>query len=434
MHAPYSARACTLATDTLPSRAPSTAQDRQLWDERAREAQGAQLWDLVQSSPAKAASSKGGAAASPPPPPPTLARESTLQISKSDFTVNSIIDKINRGKVNLRPSYQREFVWTVRTASRLVESLLLNVPIPTMFFHETGSGILEVVDGKQRLTSIWSFLMGEFPDGTPFKLAGLEVYPELNGATFKDLSDLQQETIKDYALNVHTISRQSQPDFVFEVFERLNMGATQLNEQELRNCIYQGQYTDLLATLAGNGHLLRIYKQSGPHLRMRDRELVLRFFAMLRTGPAGFKSPAKSWLNNEIRQHRELSPGEAAAMSATFEKAIALAWGVFGEDAFRPVRDGAVSTGGDGSGASDEASLFEQGEVNVALWDTVMYAFGTATDADAARIMSRPAEVRAAFVALAGDAKFRRLLVSQPKAVAARAEAWARVLERVLNA
>ena len=72
-----------------------------------------------------------------------------------DFTVNSLIDKINRGKVNLRPAYQREYVWTTRTASRLVESLLLNVPIPTLFLNETDSGCLEVVDGKQRLTSIW---------------------------------------------------------------------------------------------------------------------------------------------------------------------------------------------------------------------------------------------------------------------------------------
>ena len=88
---------------------------------------------------------------------------------------------------------------------------------------------MEVVDGKQRLTSIWSFIQGEFPDGSPFKLTGLEVYEDLNGKTFTDLHERFQETILDYPLNVHTISRSSQPDFVFEVFERLNMGATQLN-------------------------------------------------------------------------------------------------------------------------------------------------------------------------------------------------------------
>ena len=189
----------------------------------------------------------------------------------------------------------------MRIASRLIESILLNVPIPTMFFHETANGVLEVVDGKQRLTSIWSYMEEKFPDGTEFKLQGLEVcpifhpvpltaalgaritscgglwrarcrhppphtfppalwarahplggpvtagagvpraqvYDEINDKKFSDLTEQQQETIKDYALNVHTISRHCEPDFVFEVFERLNMGATQLNEQELRNCIYQ---------------------------------------------------------------------------------------------------------------------------------------------------------------------------------------------------
>ena len=352
----------------------------------------------------------------------------SLQISKMDFTVNSIIDKINRGKVNLRPSYQREYVWTTRTASRLVESLLLNVPIPTMFFHETERGNMEVVDGKQRLTSIWAFMMEEFPDGTPFKLTGLEVYEELNGKTFADLTETQQETIKDYPLNVHTISRQSQPDFVFEVFERLNMGATQLNEQELRNCIYQGGYTELLATLSRNVHLLRIYKSAQPHLRMRDRELILRFFAMLRSGPSGFTSPVKAWLNDEIRQHRELAPDAAARMADVFERAIGLTWQIFGEAAFRPVRDSAPEdVVAPADGVPDPR--FEAGEVNVALWDTVLYSMA---QYEPAALLARRRSVREAFVALARDGKFRRLLVSQPKAVLARAEAWAKLLERVL--
>ena len=338
----------------------------------------------------------------------------------------SIIDKINRGKVNLRPSYQREYVWTTRTASRLVESLLLNVPIPTMFFHETERGNLEVVDGKQRLTSVWAFMMGEFPDGTPFKLNGLEVYTELNGRTFGQLSEAQQETIKDYPLNVHTITRDTPPDFVFEVFERLNMGATQLNEQELRNCIYQGSYTELLGSLARNPHLLRMERSPAPHLRMRDRELILRFFAMRRTGPAGLRLPIKAWLNDEIRMHRELSFADAAAMAAQFDAAIALAWELFGVAAFRPVRDGA-SGGPPAPGEPDPR--FESGELNVALWDTLLHSLA-GVDADAVR--ARKGAVVAAYVALGGDAKFRKLLVSQPKAVVARSAAWAKVLERVL--
>ena len=203
---------------------------------------------------------------------------------------------------------------------------MLNIPIPTMFFHEVNDGGLEVVDGKQRLTSIWAFINGEFPDGSAFKLKGLDVFAEHNDKTFAQLPADVQERILDHPLNVHTIGRQSQPDFVFEVFERLNMGATQLNEQELRNCIYQGVYTDLLQDLASDPRLLRVCRAKAPHLRMKDRELVLRFFAMRRTGPNGMTSPIKAWLNEEIRENKDMTPSQAEAMRIDFVETIGLVW------------------------------------------------------------------------------------------------------------
>ena len=371
----------------------------------------------------------------------------SLQITKADFTVNSIIDKINRNKVNLRPSYQREYVWTVRVASKLVESLMLNIPIPTMFFHEVNDGGLEVVDGKQRLTSIWAFINGEFPDGSAFKLKGLDVFAEHNDKTFAQLPADVQERILDHPLNVHTIGRQSQPDFVFEVFERLNMGATQLNEQELRNCIYQGVYTDLLQDLASDPHLLRVCRAKAPHLRMKDRELVLRFFAMRRTGPNGMTSPIKAWLNEEIRENKDMTPSEAEAMRIDFVETIGLVWDVFGDASFRPVKRGGDAIGGtsdvsaSAAGTAEAGSAtpaesfglfyrdhFENGEINVALWDTVMYAFAGRSEEE---IRPNRERIMAAFIQLAGSSAFRKLLVSQPKAVVARAEAFGSVMDSI---
>ena len=355
-----------------------------------------------------------------------------LQIQKADFTVNSVIDKINRGKVNLRPSYQREYVWTVRTASKLVESLILNIPIPTMFFHETQSGKLEVVDGKQRLTSIWSFIQGKFPDGSPFKLTGLEVYEDLNGKTFTDLHERFQETILDYPLNVHTISRSSQPDFVFEVFERLNMGATQLNEQELRNCIYQGMYTDLLEDLVQNEHLLKIYRSKTPHLRMRDRELVLRYFTMLRTTPDGFFIPIKSWLNEEMRENKDMTPQDAGEMHESFTRTVKLAYEIFGDSAFRP-----TSAVGKGKKVTEEdvngmffSEYFTSGEVNVALWDTLMYSLSRV---DTEKALANKNAILAAWINLNNSSEFSKLTVSNPRAVTARHALWQEELAKILG-
>lgn len=272
------------------------------------------------------------------------------------------------------------------------------------------------------------------------------MYPELNGRLFSDLTEEQQETIKDYALNVHAIGRGSPPDFVFEVFERLNMGATQLNEQELRNCIYGGSYSDLLAHLCRVPAMLRLNRLAAPHLRMKDREMVLRFFALLRNGPAGFSSPVKAWLNEEMRTRRELPPAEAARMADAFDRAIGLAESVFGDAAFRPPKAEQAPlahTSPQAGDADDESGApllappppaspqphGDVGDVNIALWDTLMHSLATC---DPAAVLSRRDAVAAAFSRLASNPKFRRLLVSQPKAVVARAAAWDRVLAGVL--
>ena len=103
----------------------------------------------------------------------------------SDPEIKSIVDKINRGTLVLQPDFQRQYVWDVEKASRLIESALLDIPLPTIYLSEEVDGKTYVIDGQQRLTSFYSFITGAFPDGTEFKLKGLEVFKELNKRTFK---------------------------------------------------------------------------------------------------------------------------------------------------------------------------------------------------------------------------------------------------------
>ncbi|GAQ88547.1 hypothetical protein KFL_004380070 [Klebsormidium nitens] len=353
-----------------------------------------------------------------------VANEKMLQINKADFTVSSLLDKISRAKLNLKPAYQRDYVWDKKTASKLIESLLLNIPVPTMFFHEKERGKLEVVDGKQRLTSIWSFIVEErFPDGTQFHLTGLEVLRKLNGLLYSDLNDDLKESLQDYALNVHTISRHSDEDVVFEVFERLNMGSTQLNEQELRNCIYQGTYNSLLEDLVLDGYMLLAMHADAPHKRMRDRELLLRFFALRTTGVEGFMLPVKTWLNEQMRHNMDVSTEEAAAMKADFVRSVRLAVEVFGEDhVFRVLRPGVRK--------ADEPKW--DSEVNVALWDTVMFGFLQFQDDDG--ILAARSEIKKALMDLmTKDTEFRRALVSSRKALKTRCGKWNKALGKVLG-
>ena len=140
-----------------------------------------------------------------------------------------MVSWVNRGKVNLQPDFQRNFVWNASKASRLVESLLLDIPIPVIYVAEEPNRTYSVVDGQQRLTSICSFVNGTLPGGQTFKLSGLQVLSELNRKTFGDLSIEQQESILNFILRVIIIERDSDPDVKFEVFERLNLGAEKLN-------------------------------------------------------------------------------------------------------------------------------------------------------------------------------------------------------------
>ncbi|MEL6762270.1 MAG: DUF262 domain-containing protein, partial [Cyanobacteria bacterium J06607_6] len=208
-----------------------------------------------------------------------------VKTEKQDLPVETLVSWVNRGKLNLQPDFQRNFVWNSGKASRLVESLLLAIPIPVIYVAEEANRTYSVVDGQQRLTSICAFINGAFPNGQKFKLSGLQVLKDLNRKAFTDLPVELQEEMLNFILRLIVIEKDSDPDVKFEVFERLNLGAEKLNDQEVRNCVYRGNYNELLRSLAQNEFLLRILQSKEPHSRMADRQLVLRFFALWRNTP-----------------------------------------------------------------------------------------------------------------------------------------------------
>jgi hypothetical protein len=286
---------------------------------------------------------------------------------KQDPDIQTIFMKIQQGKIDLQPEFQRNYVWDGTKASRLIESLLLDIPIPVVYLAEEPTNNKQVVvDGQQRLTSIASYIGGKFPDGRGFKLNGLQVLKEFNGKSFKELPEDKQDAIQNQSLRVIVIKKDSDPDVKFEVFERLNVGAVALNNMELRNCVYRGNYNELLADCVENSNLLKCLGQSAPDKRMRDRELVLRFFAMHRATHLKYKGPMKHFLSREMEHHRNLSEHETKEFESLFKECIDMAWTVFGANAFRRYNPGFDDR---------HTGLWEKNRVNLALWDTVLYTF-----------------------------------------------------------
>lgn len=288
-----------------------------------------------------------------------------VKTEKQDLPVETLHMWTRRGKLNLQPDFQRFFVWNNVKASRLIESLLLDIPVPVIYVAEEANKTYSVVDGQQRLTSICAFIDGKFPDGRDFMLSSLRVLGELNGARFRDLAPEIQETILNAGLRLIIIEQDSDPDVKFEVFERLNLGAEKLNDQELRNSVYRGAYNALLRDLTTTPHLLKILGSEQPHKRMQDRQLILRFFAMCRTTHLRYKSPMKAFLNREMEQHRDPDERELARLRSMFERSIDMAYTVFGANAFRRFHSGPPS---------DHAGHWESRKLNVALWDTLLYS------------------------------------------------------------
>ena len=179
---------------------------------------------------------------------PTQTR--TVYTDGADPEIASLDGKAKRGKLVVQPDFQRHFVWDNKKASRLIESALLSIPIPIIYISEEPDNKEYVIAGQQRLTSFFSFLDGKFPDGADFRLTGLNVFQELNGKKYESLPEKLQDAIQYFKLRTVAFKQDSDPHLKFEIFERLNTGSVQLNDQELRNCIYRGRFNDLLRELS----------------------------------------------------------------------------------------------------------------------------------------------------------------------------------------
>jgi len=229
--------------------------------------------------------------------------------------IKQLYDDYKKGKLIVRPYFQRGFVWDIKKASRLIESILLKVPIPMIYSAEEKDGKEIIVDGQQRLISIFSFIDEVFPpENKTFWLKGLGVLEEFEGLRFKQLDEPIQDKILNYSIPFTIIQKDSDEEIKFDIFERLNTGSMQLKDQELRNCVYRGKYNELLRDLSENKDFQFILNNPRFHTRMLDCELILRFFAFYHSHYEMYKSPIKPFLNAEMEKYRNLDDKEAAAV------------------------------------------------------------------------------------------------------------------------
>jgi hypothetical protein len=256
-----------------------------------------------------------------PDPDELPVRDRKVITQPYDSVIEALVGQIKSKTIFLRPisdrpKFQRNYVWSDEIASRLIESIILNVPIPPCYFSEDEDSELDVIDGQQRLYSIYRFLENQF------KLKSLEVMKELNGFSFHQLDLKIQRQIRTHTLRCVVIKNQSHPEIRFDVFERLNTNTVPLNAQELRNCIYRGSLNDFLGEASLNEKWLRIIGRKTPDKRLQDEEIVLRFMAFETKGLASYRTPLKHWLNEAAKEGRRYGAKTMARLELAWAQAI----------------------------------------------------------------------------------------------------------------
>lgn len=343
-----------------------------------------------------------------------------------DFSIREFLNMKQDGELILQPDYQRNFVATEQIASKLIESILMDVPIPVVYLAEEKDGNYSVIDGQQRLTSFISFLEGHYPDEdkTPFKLKGLKVLPELNKSGFLDLDKDLQKKIRNTTIHSILIKKESNEDIKFEIFERLNTGSTKLNEDEVRNTVYRGEYIKLLAKLSENEILHSLVRKDNFKKRMIYRGMILRFFALSEKSYLNYKSSMKQFSNKELRERQNLSKEKAKEFEERFLHCIDLVKIVFGENAFRRYIPG----------SSDESGNWSTGQINMALFDLQMVGF---VNYSKNQILSKAEAIREELLSLMiTDSEFQNLIgfkTSDTDNVKKRFKIYFEMLDRIIT-
>jgi len=294
-------------------------------------------------------------------------REREVLTKAGDPEVCALHDRYKRGKLILQPDFQRQFVWDRKKSSRLIESILLSVPLPIIYLSEQPDGKEYVIDGQQRLTSLFAFIDGKFPAGDEFRLIGLNPYKELNKQTFSELKEEYQDKVLHYTLRSVTLLKQSNSDLKFEIFERLNTGSEPLNDQELRNCVYRGSYNRLLKDLAADSDFRGLLGLKTTDRRLKDVELALRFAAFFHGTYLKYQPPMKRFFNNDMEKFQYISDADAAALRAAFKNAVQIIKSLFGDDrAFKRFYTG---------DETNPSGRWEPKKFNASLYDVLMGVF-----------------------------------------------------------
>lgn len=259
-----------------------------------------------------------------------------VDIVAKTMVISNIIEQLRDGEIILNPEYQRKAnLWNEKDQSRLIESIIIRIPLPSFYFDTTEDEKLIVVDGLQRLTAIRRFAVLEPNNKDKLRLKDLEYINEYNGYTFEELPVNIQRRIRQTEIIAYVI-RKGTPDNVRNsIFTRINTAGLRLEPAEIRNAVYRGVASTLLKELAESPAFKEATKNRIKCDRMEDRELINRFLAFYILGTEKYNGNLESYLNQVLSEIKTFDANQINDVKTAFTKSMEVAAQLFGDKAFR---------------------------------------------------------------------------------------------------
>lgn len=303
----------------------------------------------------------------------------TVLIRTETRTVFDVVRRIEQGSFVMNPDFQRDFIWTDEKQSKLIESVLMRIPLPVFYLAEDEQGHMVVVDGLQRLSTFQRFFQNELKLKLPDQA-------NLHKKRFEDLSPKLQNRVEDCNLVLYIIDAKVPERARLDIFERVN-GGVPLTRQQMRNCLYMGPATRFLKEESATEIFREATGCSLSTSTMRDREFVNRFCAFRLLPVADYKGDMDDFLAAALREMNRLSADEIADLSTAFRKSLGNNYKVFGKHAFR----------------KHDAGQRSRSVLNASLWDVMSTGLANHSEHEVA---SRASRLRGAFYPLMNDSEF----------------------------
>lgn len=266
-----------------------------------------------------------------------------IKIDARQLTIDLVLTRIKFQEIELTPDFQRESnIWNDTAKSRLIESMLIRIPLPAFYIDATNEDKWVVIDGQQRLTAIKTFVLDEekLSEKDKFRLINLEFLKQFIGKTFSQLPRSYQRRINETQITVYLIEKGTPPEVKFNIFRRINTGGLPLSSQEIRHALNQGASTRFLEKLSKSEEFKEATANGISDNRMSAREVILRFLAFKVTHPSEYNAQElDTFLNEAMAMINQMSAEEIGKLESDFIKAMSAASSIFGNDAFRKRSD-----------------------------------------------------------------------------------------------